>query len=168
MLQIQTGEAGRDVVTAFYASPRAANHWPFGEPFSRSAVTFKMARTKSKRETAPQAADAATLAKSLAPEEIRRGDYLAVLDETFEYPSWYWGCDAALAPREEPVRIRTLPRDDALPLEVRAACLPFVLVRDVQGRVRTLDVRRCRLARLDRHYAVAARKAAKRCGGKPK
>lgn len=125
-----------------------------------------MARTKSKPEAAPQAADAATLAKSLAPEDIRRGDFLAVLDETWEYPSWFWCSDATLLPREEPVRIRTLPRDDALPLEVHAACLPFVLVRDVHGRTRTLDVRRCRVARLDRRYAAAARKAAKRARGK--
>jgi hypothetical protein len=95
-----------------------------------------------------------------------------VLYEIVEVPSWYWSDDATLGDREELVRIRTTPREDAVPLKVRAVCLPFVLARPPQGGERTLDVRRCRVARLDRAYAKAARKAyrkakSKRGGGSP-
>jgi hypothetical protein len=123
-----------------------------------------MARSRSNSTQKPRfsaAAGAATLARALPPEDIRRGDYVALLYEVFEYPSWFWCDDSALLPREEVVRIRYTPRDEAAPLKVRAVCLPFVLVREPSGRERTLDVRRVRLARLDREYAAAAWKAYK-------
>jgi hypothetical protein len=118
-----------------------------------------MARTQRKSSDRPPAALQATLAKSLAPEDIRAGDHVAVLQEIYEYPSWYWCDDAVLGDREEVVRIRYTPRDEALPLAVESVCLPFVLVRRPCGGHATLDVRRVRLARLDATYAKAALKA---------
>jgi hypothetical protein len=129
-----------------------------------------MARTRTKSKSVEHAAASATLARALAPEEIRPGDHVAVLYEIVEIPSWYWCDDAALGDREELVRIRYTPREDAVPLKVRAVCLPFVLAKHPRDGERTLDVRRCRVARLDRAYAKAARKAyrkRKRGGGPP-
>jgi hypothetical protein len=121
-----------------------------------------MARAQSKSTARREAAPEATLAKSLAPEEIRPGDCVAVLHEIYEYPSWYWCSDPALANREETVRLRTIPRDEAVPLRVDSVCLPFVLVRRPCGRHATLDVRRYRVARLDARYAKAAAKVYRR------
>jgi hypothetical protein len=123
-----------------------------------------MGRCRNASETEHCRADE-SLAKALAPEEIRRGDFVAPLYVIGEWPSWYWD-DDALHSREEPVRVRLTPFDEARPLKVRRVCLPFVLVRTPAGEERTLDVRRFRLARLHRKFAGAAwrayRKAAKR------
>ena len=102
------------------------------------------------------------MARALAPEEIRRGDFVAVLYVISEWPSFFWSCDAALAPRDELVRICSTPHGESQPLKVRAVCLPFVLAKAPSGEQKTLDVRRCRLARLERRYARTAWKAAKR------
>lgn len=115
-----------------------------------------MARTRSKLKESRAAAAEATLVRALAPEDIRPGDYVAVLHEVYEYPTWFW-CDGGLAlPREEAVRVRFTPPDDAAPLKVEAVCLPFVLVRQACGRHRTIDVRRRPLARLAKSYGAAA------------
>jgi len=124
-----------------------------------------MGRCRNTSETKQSRAEE-SLAKALAPEEIRRGDFVAPLYVISEWPSWFWDDDDALHPREEPVRICSTPCGEAEPLKVRGVCLPFVLVKTPAGERRTLDVRKCRLARLDRNFAAAAwrafRKAAKR------
>lgn len=107
-----------------------------------------------------------TLAKTLAPEEIQRGDFVTQLSVTCELPSFLWDADAATMPRDEPVRIRFVPECGGVPLKVRSVCLPFVLVKLPNGERQSLDVRKCRLARLDRAYAADAWKAYKKA--KPK
>jgi hypothetical protein len=111
----------------------------------------------------------ASLAKALAPEEIRRGDFVAPLYVISEWPSWMWCCDDSLRPREELVRMCTVPCEEMQPLKVREVCLPFVLAKGPDGAHRTLDVRKCRLGRLDEKFARAAwrgyRKAVKRAEG---
>ena len=103
--------------------------------------------------------EATSLAKALAPEEIRRGDFVTPLYVVSEWPSWYWDDDDTLHPRDELVRIRSTPCDEATPLEVIGVCLPFVLVETPQRDGKTLDVRRVRLARLDRTFAKRTRRA---------
>jgi hypothetical protein len=112
--------------------------------------------------------DATGVAKPLAPEDIRAGDYVAILDEIYELPSYCWFGDSALHPREELVRIRMVPTRENLPLKVKSVCLPFVLAKHPVGEKRTLDLRRCRLARLDSTYATAAWKAFKKRHGTKK
>lgn len=96
------------------------------------------------------------VAKSLAPEEIHRGDYVAVLHVVCELPSFLWCADAATLPPNEPVRMPFTPTQAGLPLKVKSICLPFVLVKHPTGEHESLDIRQCRLARLDRGYAEAA------------
>lgn len=111
-----------------------------------------------------QAADrtAGSLAKPLAPEDVRAGEFVAILDEICELPSYFWNDCGALAPRDQLVRIRHIPATEALPMKVRCVCLPFVLVKQPCGARRTLDVRKSRLARLDAKFARAAWKAYKK------
>ena len=119
-----------------------------------------MSRTSSNSKRRRQRnASAPTLAKALAPEEIRPGDFVAVLYQMYELPSYMWCADASLLPRDELVRIRMTPTEDPTPLKVSAVCLPFVLVREPCGRERGVDIRRQRLARLDKQFARAIRKA---------
>jgi len=103
-----------------------------------------------------------SLASCLAPEDITKGDYVAVLSQTQEFPSFLWCCDTAIRQAEDPVRINLESVADGSPLRVMAICLPFVLVREPSRNCRTIDVRMTRLARLDRGYAKAVIRLARK------
>ena len=94
-----------------------------------------------------------TLAKSVAAEDLLRGDFVALLSEIYEYPSFLWCCDASLAPDNEPIKLRFRGQDGGRPLRILDVCLPFVFVEQPGGGHRTLDVRYCQLVRLDREYS---------------
>ncbi|HVP72676.1 MAG TPA: hypothetical protein VMS30_02995 [Phycisphaerales bacterium] len=126
-----------------------------------------------------------TLARAIAPEDICEGDFLAVLAEVDEFLpiGVLFDCSAFHQPKWlEPVRVRFLPCGESVPLKVEAVCLPFVLVKAplpaafrMFGYVspaapstvlRTLDVRRYRLARLTPEYGKRVYKLLKDRGEK--
>jgi len=109
----------------------------------------------------------ATLAKVLAPEEVRRGDYVAPLYVVAEVPS-YWWFEQWDHPRDQPVRIRLMPPCQGAPLKVRSVCVPFVLVKTATGDEHSIDLRNCQLARLDASHAKRAWRAVKRTARKRK
>jgi hypothetical protein len=119
---------------------------------------------ESSRQTDPASESAeqpsqnsSTLAKALAPEEVRTGDYVTLLHEYTEMPSYYWCNDSTLVAPDEVIRVRYLPTADAgTPLEVQSICLPFVLVKHPSGEERPLDLRKFRVARLTKSYATRA------------
>ena len=89
-----------------------------------------------------------SLASLLAPEDIRRGHYVAVLNEIEQ---WFPFCCSTGKP--EPYNVRIVPTDEIVVLQVFEICLPFVTVRKADGSLLTLDVRRHELVRLDDGYA---------------
>ncbi len=89
-----------------------------------------------------------SLASPIAPEDIRRGHYVAVLNEIEQ---WFPVC--CLSGKPEPFNVRMIPTDEIVVLQVFEICLPFVTVRKPDGSLVTLDVRRHELARLDEGYA---------------
>src|SRR5436305_1985225 len=93
------------------------------------------------------------LARPLAPEDLRRGDFVGILHEVMELPSWFWSCDSHVLPPHEPVRVTYRSDHGGTPLKVKALCLPFVFVKLPSGQHRTLDVRQHQLVRLDGRYA---------------
>ncbi|MCA9154275.1 MAG: hypothetical protein KDA55_13870 [Planctomycetales bacterium] len=103
-----------------------------------------------KTETQTQAT--MTVAASVAPEDLRCGDFVAVLSEVIELPSFLWFGSLPFE-QDEPMRTRFLPTDAGTPLKVRAICLPFVFVESPSKDCQTLDVRRVQLARLAPSYA---------------
>jgi hypothetical protein len=121
-----------------------------------------MSRASFKSKRRHKHAVAPTLAKALAPEEIRAGDFVAVLYEIVEWPSWIWCDDGTLSSREEVVRMCVTPRGAPAPLKVCSVCLPFVLVREPCRRESIIDIRRQRLARLDAAFARTASRACRR------
>jgi hypothetical protein len=130
------------------------------------AAQFPCHRQLRRGFHAPKAVKSATepstesfVARSLAAEDLRCGDFVAILQETVEWPSFFWDSDPQLLPPEQPVRLVTRGRDGGTPLKVKAICLPFVLVKKPDGGHRTLDVRQHRLVRLSGKYAQAAWKA---------
>jgi len=99
---------------------------------------------------------------ALAPEDIAVGDYVSLLQVTSEYLPCFMIEDVAYH-RIEPVRVAWLPCD-AAPMKVINVCLPFVLVRLAGGTHHTLDLRRCRLARVSPGFGKQAFKRLSRRG----
>ena len=99
------------------------------------------------------------LARSLAGEELRCGDFVSILHEIYELPSYLWCGDSQLLPPGELVRIQCRSSDGGVPLKVKAICLPFVFVKKPCGQHRTLDIRQHRLVRLNNAYARKVWKA---------
>jgi hypothetical protein len=93
-----------------------------------------------------------SIAASVAPEDLKCGDFVAVLNEVVELPSFLW-LDSVPGTREQLVRVRCLPSGSNLPLKIKAICLPFVFVQSVHGHGECLDIRRMQLVRLDDCYA---------------
>lgn len=87
-----------------------------------------------------------SLIKLAAPEDLEPGQYVAIYDELREYMT----CALFEGPTatSRVVQLRWLPDEDELPLRIVEVCVPFVLARRADGRHRTLDLRRYRLARL--------------------
>ena len=99
------------------------------------------------------------VAATVAGEDIACGDYVAMLTETFELPSFLWdGCEMTLPPHE-PVRVTMITDEAGKPLEVIAVCRPFVYVKTPGKKTETIDTRRIRLVRLDRRCAEKVVKA---------
>ncbi len=111
-------------------------------------------------QTEPAYAES-TLAKSLAPEDVRVGDYVTPLHEIREWPAFFWFCDSSYDQHQEMLRVQLVPENVGSPLKVQSVCLPFVLVKPAKGKPFTLDVRRSRLARLSKSFAHLAWKAKK-------
>jgi hypothetical protein len=115
----------------------------------------------SEQATEIEVARGGSLAKPLAPEEIRVGDFVTPLHMFYDFPSFFWN-DCAIGRRDETVRICTIPESGGVPLKVKSICLPFVLAKYASGERQTLDVRKVRLARLDPDFAKAAWKLCKK------
>lgn len=111
-------------------------------------------------------AASATLAKAVAPEDIRRGDFITPLSVVYEVPSFFWYGGAWNLPHEEPVRMRYTTACDGVPLRVASVCLPFVLIKTPAGSHAMLDVRKCQLARLSDTHAKRAWKLFKKAATK--
>jgi hypothetical protein len=89
------------------------------------------------------------LAATVAGEDLACGDYVSLLCETVELPSFLWdGWGAGLSPHEL-VRLRIMPTNAGQPLKVVAVCLPFVYVKTHSGELTAVDIRRTQLARLE-------------------
>ncbi|MEO2048596.1 MAG: hypothetical protein ABGX16_18735 [Pirellulales bacterium] len=127
-----------------------------------------MQRSQQTKPTSTEVSPEITLASTVAPEDLQLGDFVTLLNIICELPSYLWCADATTLPIDEPVRIRLIPAGAGKPLKVQAICLPFVLVKKPSGKQRTLDLRQCRLARLDRSFATATWKASKKGRSKRK
>ncbi len=101
-------------------------------------------------KTTTETRSATTVAARIAGEDIAIGDFVTVLSEIIEVPSFLWCCSSVSLPPDEPVRIRYLPRDVGEPHKVAAVCLPFVYATRPNGKLMALDTRQQQLVRLDR------------------
>ncbi|MCA9243416.1 MAG: hypothetical protein KDA32_05645 [Phycisphaerales bacterium] len=90
------------------------------------------------------------MSREIAPEDIRAGHYVAPLYMNLEVLSESALSDSSWrAPR--PAMVRILPWIGH-PVRALDVCLPFVLVRDTDGDLETIDTRRWRLARVSQRF----------------
>jgi hypothetical protein len=88
--------------------------------------------------------------RTLAPEDIRRGQYVSILHVVVQVLPTLCAEDVRWG-KVELLNIECLPQK-VEPMKVIEVCLPFVLVRRVSGRHRMIDVRRYRLAEVDERF----------------
>jgi len=106
-------------------------------------------KTQTVSQLAPRAA------ATVAGEDLVCGNYVALLNETVDFPSFLWdACGATLSPHEL-VRLKVIPASAGHPLKVMAICLPFVYAKTPNGETATIDTRRAQLVRLNRKCAKA-------------
>jgi hypothetical protein len=124
-----------------------------GQPASRGQVNHSHGSPvrigmKASAKSVPQP----TLAARVSGEDLACGDYVGVLSQIVEFPSFFWDSCTSANPGEL-VRMQVIPHDAGTPLKVLAICLPFIYVKSPQGVLQTLDTRKSQLARLDRRCA---------------
>ena len=93
------------------------------------------------------------VAARVAGEYIRSGDFVSVLTETVEFPTFMWSCSAATLPVDELVQLCYKPYDAGVPFKVVSVCLPFVYAKRPKGELIILDLRKKQLVRLERGAA---------------
>jgi hypothetical protein len=102
-----------------------------------------------------------TVARPLAPEDIRPGSYIAVSQIVWEFCA-FWLAELWCGPPVYSVSL-IAGNDIGTPLRVKEVCLPFVLAQAPDGTHRTIDVRRVRLLLLSDRFG---KKASKKLKGK--
>ena len=104
---------------------------------------------------AAQTALETSVAARIAGEDIACGDFVAVMNEIIELPSFLWTCSGVSLAPDEPVRSGYAASDAGEPYKVIGVCLPFVYAKTHRGRVVVLDTRQRQLVRLDQTCAGA-------------
>ncbi|MEP3932368.1 hypothetical protein [Rhodopirellula bahusiensis] len=100
--------------------------------------------------TTSETQSATNVATRVAGEDIQKGDFVTVLSEIFEVPSFLWNCSDVSLPPDEPVRARYTYTSNGTPYKVSVVCLPFVYAKRPRGAMACFDIRRHELVRLDR------------------
>jgi hypothetical protein len=113
------------------------------------------------------------LARALAPEDIRPGDYVALLHIMTENEPSSAETDSILGRERAPFKLN-VPWNAGMPARVVEVCLPYVLLKTARGKLRAIDIRRYRLARVSTRFGrrafdeLAAERKAEECAGSAK
>ena len=95
-----------------------------------------------------------TLARSLAPEDIKVGTFVMILQQ--QQQIMMGKCSATGEPEVAIVPVTTRPCWTQLPAKVIAVCLPFVVVQRPETKTEIIDTRSDRLAQVPKSFAMAA------------
>jgi len=93
-----------------------------------------------------------TVSRTLAPEDIRAGMYIAVLNERKTTWPWFLTAEDIFYDRVKPFVCSVIPTEGGKPLRVIEVCLPFVLIENERGQTKTLDVRTSSLVQMSDRY----------------
>ena len=112
------------------------------EHFVTAAVLFGMTN-----HTSPSKPALASACRSIHPEDLLAGDYVTVLQQTYEVATYVWcGIDTHQFPPGEPIEISLRGYFEAL--EVKDICFPFLLCTNNEGEVCVIDSRSHQLGKL--------------------
>jgi len=106
--------------------------------------SMKIKGVSSKSQSQP-----GTLARRLAPEEIRAGMHVMVLTQVHECARWSGEFGTGITVS----LLNTTPCSGQRPSRVVGVCLPYVLVKTGKGEPYCYDVRTVRLARVGSSFA---------------
>ena len=97
----------------------------------------------------PPAQSGVILSQVVVGEDLRRGDFVAILAQSYQFPSFLWSHpDCELSPHEL-VNLKLFPPDAGTPLKIEGLSLPFVYaIEPSKLLLRTLDLRQTQLVRL--------------------
>ncbi len=98
-----------------------------------------------------------TLARSLAPEDIKPGTFVMTLHRQNQI--MMGKCSESSDPQVVVVPVITRPGFVELPAKVLAICLPFIVVKRETGKTEMIDTRAERLALVPKSFAKAALKS---------
>lgn len=90
------------------------------------------------------------IARAVAPEDLRPGQYVAPLHVVSERVREAWECLDASS--DKLVRMARLPEGEPIPVLIVEVCLPFVFIQTAEGKHSVLDVRRWRLAHVAEQF----------------
>ncbi len=107
-----------------------------------------------------------SVSRQLRPDDIRVGDYVAVLNVSYE-----WAGFSCMDPTGNPGQVQRatlIPNKTSPPVRIEAVCVPFLFVVDVKGKRHMVDMRRVKLARVSRRFGntVFSSMSRKSPGGK--
>lgn len=88
-------------------------------------------------------------ARPIAPDDLRRGQYVAVLHEIRDYH--YVNCESGTL---RSARVSVTPPYTDYPVKVASVCLPYVFVEEANGDTDILDVRLNALALVPARFAA--------------
>lgn len=99
--------------------------------------------------------DMLTVARTLAPEDIAEGMYIAVLHEHESVIPMYLADNLFDVENLKPYHWRTIP-EKVRPMKVVGVCVPYVLAETTSGKSRLLDIRKTSLAGLSDQFGKVA------------
>jgi len=92
--------------------------------------------------------------QTLAPDDIKRGDYITITHDTCQLIQG--DCDAGRP--LEIVRLTYIPMEAGEALRVIEACLPFIIAEDSRGNIEHVDLREQHIARVSKRFGKAERR----------
>ncbi|MFG0258162.1 MAG: hypothetical protein ACF8GE_09700 [Phycisphaerales bacterium JB043] len=93
-----------------------------------------------------------------APEDLRAGQYVTVVNEKFEFYPWRAASECDTPPTRT-ILVDSYPNDPVVPMRIESVCLPFVHARSITGKPLLLDIRFKQLVLVDDAFARGFAKA---------
>jgi hypothetical protein len=127
-----------------------------------AAHTVPMTTMDTAKPQSSEQADSSRMARFLAPEDVRKDQYVCVMRVLREHTPYWCLFEESTWRKPEPIQLSWLAEDGSAPLRVIEVCLPFVLVEQVDRTQRMLDLRRHCLGRVSDRFGSRAFKRLRR------
>ncbi len=101
-------------------------------------------------------------------EDLRKNDWIAIIDQVFQYPTCCWlDLDRQQYPPEKPIEI-WFRNSVFSALQVKDIALPFICCVDTAGNCEVIDVRQARIVKVPKSFCKSVRKISKQASTRRK